>query len=109
MCVCQCMGERGGGYTVVLFPSALILLSRAEGRGGESVNNVFGAAGWRELELDQAQNREGLSGHAAAQEAGGWRRVCVGAQRDGGSRGGTVSATTNLLWGSGECGASARM
>lgn len=34
--------------------------------------------GWRELELDRARNREGLSGHAAAQEAGGWRgRVWV--------------------------------
>lgn len=26
-CVCQCTEEGGGGYTVVLFPSALILLS----------------------------------------------------------------------------------
>lgn len=37
-CVFQSMGEgevgAGGGYTVVLFPSALILLSWAEGRGG---------------------------------------------------------------------------
>lgn len=34
-CVCVSVhGGEGGGYTVVLFPSALILLSWAEGRGG---------------------------------------------------------------------------
>lgn len=34
VCVSAHGGERGGGYTVVLFPSALILLSWAGGRGG---------------------------------------------------------------------------
>lgn len=43
VCVCV-LGWWGECYTVVLFPSALILWSCAEGRGG-GVNNVFGAAG----------------------------------------------------------------